>query len=157
LSAIVELLSKAKQPVLITGSGVQWSAAEKEMLAFAEPAGVPFYTTPQGRGVSPEARQHCYPPPRAAAFRDADLILVVGTRMNYIIGHAAPPRWNANAKIVRVDIDPIEVASSPRNLAVGVIADAKVAFQQLTAAVAGKVTPATYETWRERLRARNVQ
>jgi thiamine pyrophosphate-dependent acetolactate synthase large subunit-like protein len=77
--------------------------------------------------------------------------------MNYIIGHAAPPRWNANAKIVRVDIDPIEVAASPRRLDVGVVADARTAFQQLTAAVAGKVTPANYEIWRERLRARNVQ
>jgi thiamine pyrophosphate-dependent acetolactate synthase large subunit-like protein len=157
LSAIVELLSKAKQPVLITGSGVQWSEAEKEMLAFVEAAGVPFYTTPQARGVIPEDHKYCYLTSRAAAFRDADLILVVGTRMNYIIGHAAPPRWNANAKIVRIDVDPIEVAASPRKLDIGVVADAKVAFQQLTAAIAGKVTPATYETWRERLRARNVQ
>ncbi len=157
LSAIVELLSKAKQPVLITGAGVQWSEAEKEMLAFVEAAGVPFYTTPQSRGVIPEDHKYCYLTSRAAAFRDADLILVVGTRMNYIIGHAAPPRWNANAKIVRIDVDPIEVASSPRRLDVGVVADARVAFQQLTAAIAGKVTPATYETWRERLRTRNVQ
>src|SRR5262249_29869892 len=37
------------------------------------------------------------------------------------------------------------------------VADAKTAFQQLTNAIKGKVTPARYETWRERLRIRNVQ
>lgn len=157
VKAIVELLAKAKQPVLITGSGVQWSEADKEMLAFVEAAGIPFYTTPQGRGVIPEDHKYSYLTSRAAAFKDADLILVVGTRMNYIIGHAAPPRWNANAKIVRIDVDPFEVASSPRRLDIGVVADAKVAFTQLTEAIKGKVTPAAYETWRERLRTRNVQ
>jgi len=42
---------------------------------------------------------------RSTAFRDADLIIVLGTRMNYIIGHAAPPRFGANAKIARIEID----------------------------------------------------
>lgn len=157
VKAIVELMTKAKQPVLVTGSGVQWSEADKEMLAFVEAAGVPFYTTPQGRGVIPEDHKYSYLTSRAAAFKDADLILVIGTRMNYVIGNAAPPRWNANAKIVRIDIDPTEVTTAPRKLDVGAVADAKVAFTQLTEALKGKVTPASYETWRERLRARNAQ
>ena len=154
---IVDLMVKAEQPVLITGTGVLWSEADAEMQAFVEAAGIPFYTTPQGRGAIPEDHAHSYPTARAAAFRDADLIVVVGTRMNYVIGHAAPPRWNAAAKIVRIDIDPSEIANSPRRLNIGVVADAKAAFQQLTNAIKGKVTPARYETWRERLRIRNVQ
>lgn len=158
VKAIVDALAQAKQPVLVTGSGVQWSEAEREMLDFVEAAGIPFYTTPQGRGVIPEDHKYCYLTSRAAAFRDADLILVVGTRVNYVIGHAAPPRWNASAKIVRIDVDPNEIASNaPRKLDIGVVADAKVAFQQLTDAIKGRVTPASYETWRERLRSRNVQ
>ena len=157
VKAVTELMAKARQPVLVTGSGVQWSEADREMLAFVEAAGVPFYTTPQGRGVIPEDHKYCYLTSRAAAFRDADLILVVGTRMNYVIGNAAPPRWNANAKIVRIDIDPVEIAAAPRKLDVGVVADAKIAFDQLTDAIKGRVTPASYEGWRERLRARNVQ
>jgi thiamine pyrophosphate-dependent acetolactate synthase large subunit-like protein len=157
VKAIVDVMTSAKQPVLVTGSGVQWSEADAEMLAFVEAAGIPFYTTPQGRGVIPEDHRYSYPASRAAAFRDADCILVIGTRMNYVIGNAAPPRWNASAKVVRIDIDPVEISSAPRKLDVGVVADAKIAFAQLTEAIKGKISPATYEGWCERLRARNVQ
>ena len=44
-------------------------------------------------------------------------------------GNAAPPRWNAAAKIVRIDIDPVEIATAPRKLDVGVVADAKVSVE----------------------------
>jgi len=152
---VVELLKKAKQPVIISGMGIQWSEAAKELQAFVEAAGIPFYTTPQGRGVIPEDHEYCYLTARSTAFRDADLIMVIGTRMNYIIGHAAPPRFNASAKIVRIDIDPAEIAGSPRKLDVGIVGDARTVLGQLTSAIKGSVTPDNYVTWRDRLRGRN--
>ena len=156
IKRIVELLAAAKQPVIVTGTGIIWSEAQTELQAFVDAAGVPFYTTPQGRGVIPEDHPYCYLTARSTAFRDADLILVVGTRMNYVIGHAAPPRWNANARIVRVDIDPGEIAGSPRRLDVGITGDAKAVLAQITAAAKGKLTPDTFRGWRERLRGQNT-
>lgn len=155
VKAIVGLLRQAKQPVIISGSGIIWSDAAADLRAFVEASGIPFYTTPQGRGVIPEDHEYCYLTARSTAFRDADLILVLGTRMNYIIGHAAPPRFNAAARIVRVDIDPEEIATSPRKLDIGVVADIRTALRQLTGAIEGTVTPASYATWRDRLRGRN--
>ena len=155
IRAIVELLAGAKQPVLVSGSGILWSEAEAELQAFVEASGTPFYTTPQSRGVIPEDHEFCYLSARSTAFRDSDLIMIVGTRMNYVIGHAAPPRFNADAKIIRIDIDPEEIATSTRRLDWGVVADAKLALAQLTAALKGKVTRETFHTWRDRLRGRN--
>ena len=71
---------------------------------------------------------------RSSAFRDADLIIVIGTRMNYIIGHAAPPRFNASAKIARIDIDADEIATAPRKVDIGIVGDCKAVLQQLLAA-----------------------
>jgi thiamine pyrophosphate-dependent acetolactate synthase large subunit-like protein len=155
IKSIVGLLAKAKQPVLVAGSGILWSGAETELRAFVEASGVPFYTTPQSRGAVAEDHEYCYLTARSTAFREADLILIVGTRMNYVIGHGAPPRFNADAKVVRIDIDPDEVAQSPRRLDVGVVADAKVVLSQLTSALSPAVTPETYRTWRDRLRGKN--
>jgi acetolactate synthase-1/2/3 large subunit len=155
VARLVDLLAAAERPVVVSGTGVLWSEAEAELQAFVEAAGIPFYTTPQGRGAVPEDHALCYLTARSAAFREADLILVIGTRMNYVIGHAAPPRFNADAKLVRIDIDPSEIAGSPRRLDLGLVADARAALRQLTAALAGRIGPEAYAPWRERLRGRN--
>jgi hypothetical protein len=42
---------------------------------------------------------------RSNAFRDADLIIIFDRRTNYVIGHAAPPRFSAGAKIAHFEID----------------------------------------------------
>ena len=91
----VDAIAKARQPIIISGSGVIWSQAWTRCRQFVEKAGIPFYTTPQGRGVVPDDHPYSYLTMRSTAFRDADLIIVLGTRMNYVIGHAAPPRFNA--------------------------------------------------------------
>ena len=91
IDALVDTIAQARQPIILSGSGVIWSKASQELQEFVEKTGIPFYTTPQGRGVVADDHEYSYLTMRSAAFRDADLIIVVGTRMNYIIGHAAPP------------------------------------------------------------------
>ena len=102
---LIAALSKAKNPIILTGGGVIWSQAWPELTQFVEKAGIPFYTTPQGRGVLPDDHPLSFLAMRSSAFKDADLILIIGTRMNYIINHAAPPRFAAGATIARIDID----------------------------------------------------
>ena len=156
IQAIADLLVKAEKPVIISGMGVLWSEAEPELQAFVEASGCPFYTTPQSRGAIPEDHEFCYLTARSTAFREADLILIVGTRMNYIIGHAAPPRFNGDAKLVRIDIDPEEIASSPRQPDIGVVADAKIALAQLADAIRHRLGSDAFRAWRERLRGQNI-
>ena len=151
IDELVAALAKAERPVLLTGSGIIWSQAWEEMQAFVDATGIPFYTTPQGRGVVPEDHPCCFPAARSTAFRDADLIAVVGTRLNYIVGHLAPPRFSADATIARIDIDVEEISESARAVDIGIVADAKTALGQLNQAIAGKVDPAQYDHWRRAL------
>jgi thiamine pyrophosphate-dependent acetolactate synthase large subunit-like protein len=151
VEALVDALSKAKQPIVLSGSGVIWSQAWGELQEFVEKAGIPFYTTPQGRGVLPDDHEYSYMTMRSSAFREADLIVVVGTRMNYIIGHGAPPRFNAAAKIARIDIDADEIASSPRKLDVGIVGDCKRVLRQLIDASGTRINADQFSTWRKKL------
>ncbi len=148
IDELVAALAKSERPVLLTGGGIIWSRAWEEMQAFVDASGIPFYTTPQGRGVVPEDHPCCFPAARSTAFRDADLIAVVGTRLNYIVGHLAPPRFSADATIARIDIDVEEISESARTVDIGIVADAKVALGQLNQAIAGKMDPAQYDHWR---------
>ncbi len=149
---LANALTKAKQPIIVSGSGVIWSRAWDDLKTLVEKAGIPFYTTPQGRGVLPDDHPYSYLTMRSAAFRDADLIIVVGTRMNYIITHAAAPRFNAAATIARIDIDAAEIASAPRKVDIPIVGDCKMVLQQLTAALDGGATPARFEPWRRKLK-----
>lgn len=149
LDELMGLLSQAKRPVILTGGGIAWAKAERNLQALVETAGIPFYTTPQGRGCIPEDHELCFPSARATAFRESDLIVVLGTRLNYIVGHAEPPRFSADARLVRIDIDPEEIAGSQR-LHLGIVADARTALQQIREALAPK-SRAAYQSWRERL------
>src|SRR5207245_8450003 len=137
--------------LILSGSGVIWSRAWDELTKLVESAGIPFYTTPQGRGVLPDDHPLSFLTMRSAAFRDADLIIVVGTRMNYIIGHAAPPRFGANAKIARIDIDPEEIAAAARSVDIPVVGDCKTVLGQLLDGIKGKVTQDSYKAWRQKL------
>ena len=151
ISDTIEALSKAKKPVIITGGGILWSNAADELREFVDKAGIPFYTTPQGRGVIPEDHPLSYMTVRSAAFREADLIMIIGTRMNYIIGHAAPPRFNKDATIIRIDIDEDEISTSPRKIDIGIVGDAKAVLHQINSRLDGVVNKDSFLEWRNRL------
>jgi acetolactate synthase-1/2/3 large subunit len=146
----LRILANAERPLLLTGSGILWSAAEAELQQFAELAGIPFYTTPQGRGVIPDDHALSFPTARATAFREADLIMVVGTRINYVIGHLAPPRFNAAARLIQVDIDSTEIGHN-RPADVGIVGDARAVLRQFLDAADGKVDPKRFAAWRDHL------
>jgi thiamine pyrophosphate-dependent acetolactate synthase large subunit-like protein len=151
VAALVKALSEAKRPLIVSGSGVIWSRAWAEMQAFVEAVGIPFYTTPQGRGVVPDDHPCSYLSMRSSAFRDADLIIVLGTRMNYIIGHASPPRFGPSAKIARIDICPEEISSAARYVDIPIVGDCKAVLGQLLDGIKGKVNADSYKNWRQKL------
>lgn len=154
IDEVIALLEKAERPIILTGGGVQFSQAEEAMQAFVELAKVPFFTTPQGRGVLPEDHTMAFTGMRSTALSNADLVLVVGTRLNYIFGYGKPPRFSADAKFIRVDIDPAEIDGSG-NSDLGIVADARAFLEQLTQALDTRKIAANHENWVNRLRQEN--
>jgi thiamine pyrophosphate-dependent acetolactate synthase large subunit-like protein len=150
INALVDAIASAKKPIIASGGGVIWSRAWNEMRQFVEKSGIPFYTTPQGRGVVPDDHPYSYLTMRSTAFRDADLIIILGTRMNYIIGHAAPPRFGAHAKIARIEIDAEELGMSARNVDIPIVGDCKSVLQQLLDAIPAN-TAEKFAGWRKTL------
>jgi len=150
IERLLAMLGEAKRPVVITGSGILWSGASEELQRFVEMTGIPFYTTPQGRGVVPEDHVDFFPHARSTAFKEADLVLVIGTRLNFVINYGAPPRFAESATFVRIDIDPTEIDQS-RRLNLGIVGDAKTVLAQICTALGGKCDRQRYEPWHERL------
>jgi thiamine pyrophosphate-dependent acetolactate synthase large subunit-like protein len=152
VEAAIALLEKAERPIIISGGGILWSGASERLRQWVDATGIPFYTTPQGRGVVPDDHEMSFLTARSTAFREADLALVIGTRINYVIGYLSPPRFNAAAKLIQVDINPQEIGHNhPAD--VGIVGDAGAVLDQLLAAADGRLKKGRYSTWTDRLQA----
>jgi thiamine pyrophosphate-dependent acetolactate synthase large subunit-like protein len=152
ITEAIALLSRAERPLIVAGSGVWWSDAGAALQTFVETAGIPFYTTPLSRGSIPEDHELAFLFARARAFGEADVVLNVGTRFNYVIQFGRPPRWAADVKIIQVDVDPAELGHN-RPADVPIFGDARAVLSQLTAEAKGKLDKGRYRTWVERLKS----
>jgi thiamine pyrophosphate-dependent acetolactate synthase large subunit-like protein len=152
----IDILARAERPVLLTGSGILWSNASEELQQFVDATGIPFYTTPQGRGVVPEDHPRSFLSARSLAFKEADAFLVLGTRFNYVVTFARAPRFNADAKLIQVNIDPAEIGKG-RPVDIGIVGDVKTVLRQMLDLVQGKFNPKKDTPWIDALREQDMK
>jgi thiamine pyrophosphate-dependent acetolactate synthase large subunit-like protein len=127
-----DLLVGAERPVLLLGKGVRWSDCVGELTALVEALHIPFLPSPMGRGFLPDDHALCMSAARGLATRTADVVLVLGARLNWMFGHGRA--FAPDAKVIQVDIDPVEVGLQ-RPVEVGLVGDAGAVVRQLAAAV----------------------
>ncbi len=147
----IALLAKAERPLVIAGSGVWWSDAAAALQTFVEAAGIPFYTKPISRGLIPEDHALSFLNARSTAFTEADVLLAVGTRFDWMIQFGRPPRFGADVKVIHVDVNPAELGHN-RDVDVPIAGDARAVLEQLIAEARGKLDPKRYGNWTGRLR-----
>jgi len=146
----VDLLAGAERPIVVTGSGVLWSGAASELRSFVETTGIPSYTTPQGRGVVPEDDPRCFPAARSLAFREADVVLLIGARANAMLSFLRAPRFAADARFIAVNVDGTELGHN-RGLELGIVGDAGLVLRQLSAEIGGRIELDTAHPWVRKL------
>ena len=156
IAEAIALLARAERPLIVGGSGAWWSDAAAAFQAFVEATGIPFYTTPISRGTVPEDHELAFLNARAKAFSEVDVLLVVGTRFNFVIQFGRPPRFAADAKIIQVDINPTELNHN-READVPIAGDARAVLEQLTAEARGKIDKGRYGRWVSRLKVLDTE
>ena len=127
----VDMLAEAERPVIFAGGGVFFSGASPELERLVDLTSTPFYTAPMSRGVVPEDHAVSFQGARSTALRESDLVLVIGTRMNWMINYG---RRFADAKVVQIDIEASEIAHN-RDVDLGIVGDAKAVLGQMVSEV----------------------
>jgi acetolactate synthase-1/2/3 large subunit len=141
VAAAVELLLKAKKPLIYAGEGVIYAGASAELKEFAELANTPVISTLKAKGAFPEDH------PLFVGVRgdqvdqylnECDLLFAVGSSLSPgRFTHRVP---NAvNKTIVHCTIDELHV-NKTYPTAQAVIGDAKFALQALTAEMSAKTS-----------------
>ena len=151
----VSLLANAQRPLVVLGKGAAYAQADKEIRAFIHATGLPFLPMSMAKGLLSDNDPQSVAAARSLALRRADVVLLVGARLNWLLGHGEAPQWNPDAKFVQVDIEPTELDSNQHIAAplVGDIGSVMAALIDRTAP--GQITaPAP---WRHELAERAVQ
>jgi len=124
----VELLHGSTRPLMIIGKGVRWSEPYAELSRLATSTGIPFVTSPMGRGYLPDTQPLCFNALRSQILGEADVVLLLGARLDWTFRFGS--EFSPGAKIIQIDIEPGEIGRNV-NAAVGIAADLKQALSVL--------------------------
>lgn len=129
VAAALDALKGASNPLVIVGKGMAWSRAESEVRRFIEHTQLPFLATPMGKGVVPDDHPLSVGGARSLALQQADAVLLLGARLNWILHYGLPPRFNPDVKILQVDIAADQISHNVRSHA-AMVGDGKAVMQQ---------------------------
>lgn len=159
---LLSLLRSAERPIVVAGSGVWWSRAEDELRQFIEKTRIPLYTVAMARGVvsdqHPLSMGYADPALNRAildVYRECDLILLVGKRIDARFAMGSPRVFPADRRIAQVDIYPQELGMN-RPLELGICADVKATLRALLDAGPPAPSP-TRDGWLARVGALRVE
>ena len=147
LAAVAALLGSARHPVLVLGSDVWADRAEDAALRAAETMGLPTITNGMGRGVLPAGHPLLVTRARSRAFREADLVVVAGTPLDFRLGYGV----FGTAKVVHL-ADSADQVSTHATLAASAAGDLTLVLDGLTAAWQALRSRPSYPGWLAALR-----
>lgn len=133
----VDLLLSAERPLIVPGSGVWWSQATDKLREFVELTNIPL-----ARGNFPSGGQAGLPTDhplhmgiqlrgnRSVGLDSADVILLLGARLDWRLGFGGPHYGSADSKWIQVDIEATEIGRN-RPVDVGITGDAGAVLEQM--------------------------
>lgn len=129
-----EALRKSERPVVMGGSAIYWGEAHEELKRLLELLNAPVYLNAMGRGSISQEHPLFFSRSRRTALARGDAIIVIGTPMDFRLAYGK--RFNAEATIIQVDNDPLELGRN-RDVQVPVESDARAFLQALIAELEG--------------------
>ncbi|BAX90414.1 oxalyl-CoA decarboxylase OxcA [Mycobacterium shigaense] len=108
----LEVLAGAQRPLIVLGKGAAYAQADGVIRKFVESTGIPYLPMSMAKGLLPDCHPQSAAAARSLAIARADAVLLVGARLNWLLGHGESPQWSADAKFVQVDIAPTEFDSN---------------------------------------------
>ncbi|MEU6117059.1 oxalyl-CoA decarboxylase [Streptomyces sp. NPDC047117] len=151
----IDLLANAERPLVVLGKGAAYAQADAQIREFVEATGVPYLPMSMAKGLLPDDHPQSAATARSLALRRADVVMLVGARLNWLLGHGEAPQWSPDAKFVQVDIAAAEMDSN-QPIAAPLVGDVGSVMEALTErSKPGRI--AVPGQWREELAARTEQ
>ncbi len=118
IDALAQLIVKSKKPAILLGTQVWSSRSHQEAIDLVRALNVPAYFNGAARGVLPPGDPHHFHRTRGDAFKEADLIIIVGTPFDFRMGYGK--RLRAEATVVQIDMD-YKTVGKNRDVSLGIV------------------------------------
>lgn len=132
----IELIRRAQRPMIVAGDAAYSTSAE-DLRRFIELTRIPLFTEEAARGMVPDSHPHCFGSAdgrvNAAAnyLKDADLVLLLGKKLDFTISFGGPPTLDPDARIIQVEPS-FELIGRSRGVDVAILGDVGAVVRQLT-------------------------
>lgn len=108
----LDLLAGAERPLIVLGKGAAYAQADNVIRQFVERTGLPYLPMSMAKGLLPDSHPQSAASARTLAISRADVVLLVGARLNWLLGHGESPQWSSGTKFIQIDIVPAEFDSN---------------------------------------------
>lgn len=127
----LKLLSSARKPLIILGKGAAYAQADESIREFVEKTGIPFLPMSMAKGLLPDDHPQCAASARSLVLSQADVVMLVGARLNWLLNHGKGKKWNPDAKFIQLDICAEEMDSN-RPIDAPLVGDIAASMDKLT-------------------------
>jgi 2-hydroxyacyl-CoA lyase 1 len=131
LMKVAAVLKGAKAPLIVIGKGAAYARAEGVIRDFIDKTSIPFLPSPSGKGVVPDSHPLNTASARSTALKNADVVLLLGARLNWIFHYGEAPKWNPNATFIQVDLSTEEIGRNGGDASLGIVGDVNIVIPQL--------------------------
>ena len=149
----INLLAGAQRPLAVLGKGAAYAQADKQIQQFIESTGLPFLPMSMAKGLLPDDHRQSVAAARSLALREADVVMLVGARLNWLLGHGEAPQWNPDAKFIQIDIQATEFDSN-QPIAAPLVGDIGSVMDELIKRNHGQILAP--RRWRDELSRRSA-
>ena len=109
----LDVLKSAKRPLIILGKGAAYAQADDTIKNFVEKSGAPFLPMSMAKGLLPDLHPQCAGAARSTVLKDADVVMLIGARLNWLLSHGKGKTWGETPKkFIQIDIEPKEMDSN---------------------------------------------
>ncbi len=151
----VEVLARAERPLVILGKGAAYAQADESVRAWIETTRIPYLPMSMAKGLLPDNHPQSAAAARSFVLSQADVVMLIGARLNWLLAHGKGPQWPPAAKFVQIDIAPTEIDSN-RPIAAPIVGDIGSALSCLLEAnKPGRIQPSA--AWLDAVAARKRQ
>lgn len=125
----ISLLEKAERPLVILGKGAAYSQADETIRNFIEGIQIPFLPMSMAKGLLEDTHPLSAAAARSFALENADVVMLVGARLNWLLGHGKKG-WSEDVQFIQLDIEPQEIDSN-RKIAAPVVGDISSGMEKM--------------------------